>query len=276
MNYRHGFHAGNFADLAKHAALLALLRSLRHGPPLLVVDTHAGAGAYDLSDPDFARSKEAEAGVKYLLDATVPESLKPLADYVRAKNTAAGFRDRIGVYPGSPLLVLDHLRGNDDYVGCELRPDDFALLKQRIAPRGRALKQDGYDTAIEMTGQGRDLFCLIDPPFEKPDDYGRIVQCLRGVLAVQAGARALVWLPLKDLETFDAFLRHLERDIVAVPDIVVAELRLRPLWNPMKMNGCALVAVNTPEDVMTHMQTIAAETVAVFGESGAAARTYRL
>ncbi len=276
MNYRHGFHAGNFADLAKHAALLAFLRALRDGRPLQVVDTHAGAGFYDLSNPDFARSKEAEAGIKYLLDATVPESLKPLAGYVRAKNAAAGFRDRIGVYPGSPVLVLDQLRRDDDYVGCELRPDDFALLKQRIAPRGRALKQDGYDTAVAEADGERDLFCLIDPPFERPDDYGRIVDCLRGVLAAQSRARALIWLPLKDLETFDAFLRHLERDIANVPDIAVAELRLRPLLNPMRMNGCALVAVNAPDTVIPQVQTIAVDTVAVFGEDGASAKVYHL
>ena len=81
MNYRHGYHAGNFADLAKHAAVLALLRAMRDGGPLLVVDTHAGAGAYDLSDAAFARSKEAEAGVQTLLAGDAPDSLGPLADY---------------------------------------------------------------------------------------------------------------------------------------------------------------------------------------------------
>src|SRR5690349_5531515 len=145
MNYRHGFHAGNFADLAKHAAMLTLLRLLRNNEkPLLVVDTHAGAGYYDLSNPDFARSKEAEAGIKYLMSRDVPESLKPLADYVRAKNAKAGFKGQIGIYPGSPVLILDHQRAGDQYVGCELRDDDYRLLHDRIEPRGQAIKADGY------------------------------------------------------------------------------------------------------------------------------------
>lgn len=275
MNYRHGFHAGNFADLAKHASLLALLRALREGPPLLVVDTHAGAGAYELSDPDFARSKEAEAGVKYLLDATVPESLKSLAGYVRAKNVAAGFKDRIGLYPGSPMMTLDHLRAGDGYVGCELRPDDFARLKQRVARHGRALRADGYEVAVEMAEDERDLLYLIDPPFERPDDYARIVDCLHGVLDKRPQARALVWLPLKDLETFDAFLRRTESRLPAA-EVLVAEVRLRPLWNPMKMNGCALVAINPPAGFGEQLQTIAADTAAVFGEAGALAKVYRL
>ncbi|MEI9902687.1 MAG: 23S rRNA (adenine(2030)-N(6))-methyltransferase RlmJ [Asticcacaulis sp.] len=279
MNYRHGFHAGNFADLAKHAALLILLRLVRTGGPLLVVDTHAGAGYYDLSNPDFARSKEAEAGIKYLLGATVPDSLKPLADYVRAKNRKAGFFDRIGVYPGSPVLVLDHQRAGDDYVGCELREDDFRLLRDRVNPRGQAVREDGYAVALEAANDDKDLFYLIDPPFEAASDYAQIVACLKGVLGLRPDARALIWLPLKDLETFDAFLRHLERELMdgpRAPEIAVAELRLRPLWNPMKMNGCALVAVNAPEGFFSQLQTIAGDVVAVFGQAGGQAKAYRL
>jgi 23S rRNA (adenine2030-N6)-methyltransferase len=278
MNYRHGFHAGNFADLAKHAALLALLRDLRQGEtPLLVVDTHAGAGAYDLSDPDFARSREAEAGIKALLGAEVSDSLKPLAGYVRAKNAAAGFSGRIGLYPGSPLLVLDHQRPADDYVGCELREDDFALLKRRVEPRGQAVREDGYDVAVEAADDDKDLLYLIDPPFERGDDYVRIVDCLHDVLALRPDARALVWLPLKDLETWDAFLRHMERDLVEgdlvrAPDILAAELRLRPLTNPMKMNGCALVSVNPPEGFAPQLEAIARDVASLFGEPGAMAR----
>ena len=279
MNYRHGFHAGNFADLAKHAVLLAWLRALREGAPFLVIDSHAGAGLYDLSDESFSRSKEAEAGIKALLGAEVPAGLKPLADYVRAKNAKAGFLDRVGLYPGSPLLVLDHLRTGDAYLGCELRDDDYDLLKARVVPRGRATQDDGYKVAVDAAADEKDLFFLIDPPFERPDDYARIVETLSSVLQKRPDARALVWLPLKDLETLDAFLRRLERyrlDLSPQPAIAVAELRLRSLWNPMKMNGCALVAVNAPDQVVTQMQTLATDVVAVFGEADGLARTYHL
>ena len=282
MNYRHGFHAGNFADLAKHAAVLSFLRLLRQdSAPLMVIDTHAGAGYYDLSNPDFARSKEAEAGIKYLLGKDVPDSLKPLADYVRSKNARAGFSDRVGIYPGSPTLILDHQRAGDDYVGAELRPDDFALLRERVEPRGQAVCEDGYDVAVEAANDDKNLFYLIDPPFEKADDYDRIAEALHGILAIRPDARALVWLPLKDLETFDAWLRVMERtitegDLPRSPDILVAELRLRSLWNPMKMNGCALVAVNPPENFAAQLEAISRDVVAVFGEAGAEARLHTL
>jgi len=276
MNYRHGFHAGNFADLAKHAALLTWLKSLRDGPPVLVVDTHAGAGLYDLSNQDFARSKEAEAGIKYLLGGDVPDSLEPLAGYVRAKNAHAGFRDRVGLYPGSPLIVVDHLRAEDGYIGCELRSDDFALLRSRIEPRGRAMREDGYAVAAGAADDPRDLFYLIDPPFEAPDDYDRITATLGTVLARRPEASALVWLPLKDLETFDAWLRGMERmmdGLARRPALTVAELRLRPLWNPMKMNGCVLAAINPPAGYSNRLDAIARDVVAVFGDAGGLART---
>ncbi|MFT4075845.1 MAG: 23S rRNA (adenine(2030)-N(6))-methyltransferase RlmJ [Asticcacaulis sp.] len=273
MNYRHGFHAGNFADLAKHAAILAMLRLLRDNDrPLLTVDTHAGAGYYDLSNPDFARSKEAEAGIKYLMGRDVPESLKPLGDYVRAKNAKAGFKGRIGIYPGSPTLILDNQRAGDQYVGCELRDDDYRLLHDRIEPRGQAIKADGYKVALQTTEGDEDLLYIIDPPFEKPDDYHRITDTVRDLLTLRSDARFLIWLPLKDLETFDAWLRHMEREMGDMAEIQVAELRLRPLWNPMKMNGCALVAVNAPEGFAPRLEAICQAVVTTFGEAGAEAR----
>ncbi|MFT3996718.1 MAG: 23S rRNA (adenine(2030)-N(6))-methyltransferase RlmJ [Asticcacaulis sp.] len=276
MNYRHGFHAGNFADLFKHAVLLNFLRALRENKaPLQVVDTHAGAGQYDLSNPTFARSKEAEAGVGYLLSGEVPDSLKPLSDYVWAKNRAAGFTQRIGLYPGSPLLVLDHMTAGGRYVGCELREDDYEWLKDTVLPRGgKARRTDGYEAAVEAAEADSDLLLLIDPPFERFEDYERINETLREVLTRRPEAKALVWLPLKDLETFDRFLRHMECELLedqtgqGGPEVVVAELRLRPLTNPLKMNGCALVLVNAPASVSEAVQAIGEDLAAVFAEAG--------
>jgi len=284
LNYRHGFHAGNFADLFKHAALLSFLRALREeGVALQTVDTHAGAGQYDLSDPTFARSKEAQAGIGYLLGHEVPDSLKPLSDYVWAKNRAAGFGERLGIYPGSPLLVLDHLTAAGRYLGCELRTDDYERLKELVVPRGgKARHTDGYVAAVEAAEAGQNLFLLIDPPFEKFEDYERINDTLRDVLRTQPGARALVWLPLKDLETLDRFLRHMECELLEdqtgehAPDITVAELRLRPLINPLKMNGCVLVAVNAPKAVTAAIEAIAHDLAQVFAEPGGKASVWTL
>lgn len=285
MNYRHGYHAGNFADLVKHAALLAFLMANREtGRDLLVVDTHAGAGAYDLGNADFARSKEAEAGIKHLLASDVPAALRVLGGYVKAKNVAKGTLGadgQIGLYPGSPMMITDHLPAGGDYLGCELRKDDYQMLRDTLDGRGRAFLDDGYHIAVKTARRMsdeeavRDLFLLIDPPFERADDYTRIVETLYDVLVIKEDAKALVWLPIKDLETLDAFARQLE-PLTQQAKMTIAEVRLRPLLNPMKMNGCALVALNLGEAFDSALQPILDAAVAQFGEAGGMSKLWHL
>ncbi|TAJ69700.1 MAG: 23S rRNA (adenine(2030)-N(6))-methyltransferase RlmJ [Phenylobacterium sp.] len=272
MNYRHAFHAGNFADLVKHAALLRLLAELTaKGPPLTVIDTHAGRGLYDLAGPEARKSGEAEAGIVQLMAARdAPADFSPLTRAVAAVNEGAEVRR----YPGSPWLIAGALRTADRYVACELRPDEHEAL--RVAMRGRqnvrTLNVDGYAAAVaECPREGR-VLVLIDPPFEKPDDYRRIVETLAALRRRNGQARALVWLPVKDLETLDSFLRDLE-DEVAAP-MLVAETRIRPLTDPMKMNGCALLLLDGP-DLEAPLAAICAWVAQALG-AGGGARVYAL
>ncbi|HYF21777.1 MAG TPA: 23S rRNA (adenine(2030)-N(6))-methyltransferase RlmJ [Caulobacteraceae bacterium] len=274
MNYRHAFHAGNFADLVKHAAVLALVRRLTGDPsPLLVIDTHAGAGLYDLEDAEQARSKEAEAGVKRLMGGQTPPPFAALREAVERRNPDGGVR----WYPGSPSLIVEALRPGDRYVGCELREDEHGRLAALLARTGKtaeARRGDGYEAARELSrGPGRRLL-LIDPPFERADDYLRTAETLGAVLKADPRAAALVWLPLKDLETLDGFARRLEA--LRLPRALVAEARLRPLHDPMKMNGCALVAVNPPDGFEAELEAICAFVVEALGAPGGRAKLWRL
>lgn len=266
LNYRHAFHAGNFADLVKHAALIAILDAMQEaGRPLTVVDTHAGAGLYDLTDPLSRKSGEAEAGVGRLMaEPGLPASLEALKAAVRQANPGGGLTR----YPGSPWLIARALRPGDTYFGCELRQDDHALLTRILAgrPGAKALRSDGYLSAVERLPPTGSALLVIDPPFERADDYGRIAETLSVVLARRPDAVALVWLPLKDLETFDAFLREIEDR--RLPGLTVAETRIRPLSDPLKMNGCALLAVNTPPPVAAVLPEICRWTAENLGEEG--------
>jgi 23S rRNA (adenine2030-N6)-methyltransferase len=273
VNYRHSFHAGNFADLVKHAALTRLLARLTVSPePLLIVDTHAGAGLYDLGEPGQARSKEAEAGVARLAGLDLPLEFDGLAAAVRARNPQGGVR----LYPGSPALVCDALRPQDRYVACELHPDVHASLEAVLAQSGKpaeARLADGFEAAaaLSRTGSGR-LMLLIDPPFERADDYVRIVDTLRITWRAKPDAVALVWLPLKDLETLDGFVRRLE---AAWPGrAVVAETRMRPLHDPMRMNGCVLVSINAPAAFEAELDAVCAFVAEALGEPGAKAKVW--
>ncbi len=276
MNYRHAFHAGNFADLVKHALLLAVLdRLTRVAEPLTVIDTHAGAGLYALQAEAARRSGEAEAGVARLMaDPAVPAILQPLVAAVQACNPPGALR----YYPGSPWLAVRALRPCDAYLGCELRPDDHSALVASLAPlRGgpqtELLQADGYAVAAQRLGLARErALLLIDPPFERADDYAKVAE----LIARRPEPRrqpALIWTPLKDLETFDAFLDALERTSPA--SLVVTQARLRPLDDPMRMNGCAVVLVDAP-DLDAEAQAVCTWAAAHLGGPGGGARVERL
>lgn len=272
MNYRHAFHAGNFADLVKHAGLLRLLDELAaNGPPLTVMDTHAGRGLYDLAGPEARKSGEAEAGVARLMQAAdAPAEFEPLKRAVNALNG----REEVRRYPGSPWLIVESLRPGDRYVACELREEEHDALASVLKGRAnvRTLCADGYVQAPALCPPSKAALVLIDPPFEKADDYARCVETVAALRRRNPAAQALVWLPLKDLETFDAFLRDLE-DTVDAP-MLIAECRMRPLDDPMKMNGCALVLVDGP-DLTVPFEAICGWVAQALG-AGGTSRVYRL
>ena len=271
MNYRHAFHAGNFADLLKHAALLQLLARLRQASPALtVIDTHAGSGLYLLEGEEAKKSGEAQAGiVRLTAEAVPPGAFQPLLAAVKRANPKGGLK----YYPGSPWLVAEGLRPADLLVACELAPDEHRRLEQLLRGRrgAEARQGDGYKLAPALARPGA-LLVLIDPPYEKADDYARAVQACAAIRARNPQAVVMIWLPLKDLETFDAFLRDLED--ARGDGALVAEVRLRPLVNPLKMNGCALAILGAPRDVEVSLESIC-RWVADGGEGGTG-RVWRL
>ena len=275
MNYRHAFHAGNFADLIKHAAIILVMDRLAAlAEPLLVLDSHAGAGVYRLDGPMARKSGEARAGILQLMaDEDAPAAFRPLKAAVLNVNRAGA----VTVYPGSPMLIADRLRRDDEYVGAELRSDDFETLSHALAGsrgRARAMHADGYALVRSRAADRRRLLALIDPPFEEPGDYGRIVEAVTPVLARRKLACVVIWLPLKDLETFDGFLRRLE--MLEPSNVLVVETRLRPLDDPMTMNGCALVILGPPPGLEPELQAAADWTVAHAGGTGGLAKLWRL
>jgi 23S rRNA (adenine2030-N6)-methyltransferase len=275
LNYRHAFHAGNFADLVKHGAITLIVdRLLALAEPLLVVDSHAGAGLYDLGGEMALKSGEARDGVfKLMTDEAAPEAFRPLKAAVRNANRDGVIRN----YPGSPVLIADRLRRDDEYIGAELRPDDHAALSKALSRShgyARGAQNDGFGLVKLRAGDSRRLFVLIDPPFEQADDYGRILDALGPVLKRPRPATVLIWLPLKDLETFDSFLRGLEA--LDPPDAAVIEARLQPLTDPMKLNGCALVILHPPASLDAPLKAIAEWVVKAAGGPGGVAKLWKL
>ncbi len=275
MNYRHAFHAGNFADLIKHAAVTLIMDRLIARPqPLLVLDSHAGAGIYDLMGDLARKSGEALAGIiPMMADPSAPSAFDGLKAAVAQVNSQGAIR----LYPGSPVLIAEMLRPGDAYIGAELRPDDFDALSQCLASsrgQARAVRTDGFDLVRDRANDRRDLFVLIDPPYEKPDDYARIIDAIGPCLSRPQRATILIWAPLKDLETFDSFLRRLEA--LGGPAALVVEARLYPLTDPMKLNGCALVLMGEPDGVVSDLATAAQWVVASAGGPSGRSKVWRL
>lgn len=270
MNYRHSFHAGNFADLVKHALLLRLLAERQAAGPVSVFDTHAGAGLYDLTG-DAARSREAEAGVTRLMAAEgdLPPTIKALADQVAALNPGGGVR----FYPGSPLLTARALRPGDTYQGFELRDEVKGLLDEALAdfPNASAQAGDGYDALIAAMRGTPNPLVLIDPPYERGDDYHRAADAAIAARRADPSAVVAIWTPLKDMETFDGFLRRL----APAGPALVAEARLRPLINPMKMNGCAMVVLGASPAIEAAAREICDWVTKTLGDAGAKAEVWR-
>jgi len=208
MNYRHAFHAGNFADVAKHLALVAILLHLRRKEQAFaVIDTHAGRGLYDLKSEASRRTGEAESGIERLRTlrkpgAALPQALQLYLDVVTATGDA--------VYPGSPLIAARSLRPQDRFVGIENQADEYRALRAALAPFGdRAVRcecADGYArlSALLPPPERRGVV-LIDPPFESEAEFDMAVHALGQALKRFATGIYLLWFPLKSAGEAHAF-----------------------------------------------------------------------
>jgi 23S rRNA (adenine2030-N6)-methyltransferase len=237
MNYRHAYHAGNFADVVKHALLVWLLRAMaRKEKPFLVMDTHAGIGMYDLESDAAARTGEAFSGIFRLLGA----GDAALADYL-------GLVARLGLYPGSPEFSRALLRPGDRLVCCELHPDDFGLLRRRYGRAGNVSVhlRDGYEAmAALLPPPERRGLVLVDPPYESPGEFLHLVAALRAAHARFTTGVFVAWYPIKGRAPVRAFYDALRA--CGVRDIVAVEFLLREPVDAARLNGCGLLVINPP------------------------------
>lgn len=245
MNYRHAFHAGNFADVFKHTLLIGLLQALRAKPAAFCyVDTHAGRGLYDLRGEEAQRTGEAADGVQRLLAAgELPAALRDYLDRVRAINADA----QIARYPGSPLLAQALLREQDRAILCEWQEDEAAALRTALHGDARCAihRRDGYAAlkALLPPAQKRGLV-LIDPPFEaQGGEYAAIEKALEEAFRRWPNAIYAIWYPIKRREAIVPFHRWL-RGVHA--EVLVAELLIHPDHSPLRLNGCGAAIVNPP------------------------------
>lgn len=256
MNYRHAFHAGNFADVVKHAVLARILVHLAaKETPFRVLDTHAGIGLYDLSSDEAVRTGEWLDGIARLIETPLPaeidELLAPWLDAVAACNGLTSRRHltraRLARYPGSPLVIRAALRPGDRASVTELHPGDAETLAALFAGDAR-LKVTELDGWLALKSflpfKERRGLVAIDPPFEKPGEFDRIVSGLVGAVRRFAHGIYLVWHPIKaaaDLQRYHAALAA-----SGIRKILSVEFAVAPPGADGPLGACGLTIVNPP------------------------------
>jgi 23S rRNA (adenine2030-N6)-methyltransferase len=248
MNYRHAYHAGNFADVVKHAVLCRMLAHLREkSAAFRVIETHAGAGRYDLTGTEAGKTLEWRGGIGRLRDAELAEPVRallaPYLDAVAALNPDG----HLAVYPGSPALAQSLLRRQDRLVACELEPEAASALDKNLRgdTRAKAVAIDGW-TALSayVPPKERRGLVLVDPPFEQADEFQRMARELAAAHRKWPTGIFLLWYPVKDPSDVAAFVRRLIR--LGLPKMLRLELTLPTPGPDFGLRGSGLIAVNPP------------------------------
>jgi 23S rRNA (adenine2030-N6)-methyltransferase len=249
MKYRHSFHAGNFADVHKHVALLALLRAMqRKDKGFLYLDTHAGAGRYDLSAPQAHRTAEARHGISALMTAAAVPEATEINDY---RDAVAALRTEIAepnAYPGSPWLAAHTLRAQDRGICWEILPSECRALERALGGlrRMRVECADGYQRlSAVLPSRERRCLLLIDPPYENPAaELDQAVQGIVGSLQRLANTVVLMWYPIKDERTLAPWLARVQQALPAAT--LSLQLWVYPRDSRVGLNGSGLLVVNPP------------------------------
>ncbi|MEY9182206.1 23S rRNA (adenine2030-N6)-methyltransferase [Bradyrhizobium sp. USDA 326] len=277
MNYRHAFHAGNFADVIKHIVLARILTYLQDKPAAFrVIDTHAGAGLYHLDSDEARRGGEWLTGIARLLQARLSNETaaltKPYLDIVRAFNP----KGELKAYPGSPLIARGLLRPQDRLVACELEPKARKALIDvlRRDEQARVVDLDGWVAlpAFVPPKERRGLV-LIDPPFEAKDEFERLGQAFSTAFAKWPTGIYVIWYPAKSRRATDTLAQFVARLAAAAKPpgkCLRLEFSAAPQVDGGPLTSSGLLIVNPPYTLQGELKTILPELEMPLGQGGAA------
>ncbi|TIN32711.1 23S rRNA (adenine(2030)-N(6))-methyltransferase RlmJ [Mesorhizobium sp.] len=248
MNYRHAYHAGNFADVVKHAVLSRLVEHLKQKDKAFrAIDTHAGIGRYDLASVEAGKTGEWQGGIGRVSEAALePRTaalLQPYLEAVRLENPDGGLRR----YPGSPLIVRHLLRKQDRLTAIELHSEDAARLKAVFAGdiQTRVIELDGWlALGAHLPPKEKRGLVLVDPPFEEEGEFQRLVENLRRAHRRWPGGIYALWYPIKDRKAVAAFRAALKE--TGIPKLLDIGFEIRPASSEPSLDGSGLVVVNPP------------------------------
>jgi 23S rRNA (adenine2030-N6)-methyltransferase len=257
MNYRHAFHAGNHADVLKHAVLARLVEHFKtKNKSFSVLDAHAGIGAYDLEGPQALKTGEWQGGIGKMAEKFSPEVEAVLAPYrsvLKAMNVGGGLR----FYPGSPELALRLLRLSDRLIANELHPDDAEMLRENYAhdSRVRVTAVDAMQSVkAELPFASRRGVTMLDPPYEVLDETERTVKALAFGHRRFATGCFVIWYPVTTEEFASKFVAAIQE--LALPNMLRAEMRVKAAFERGGLSGSGLIIVNPPWTLEADLQIL--------------------
>ena len=277
MNYRHAFHAGNFADVIKHIVLVRILLYLQEKDAAFrVIDTHAGAGRYDLTGEEAERSGEWLTGIARIMQARFSENVLPLIepylDIVRAFNPDRG---PLKAYPGSPLIARALLRPQDRLTACEVEPGARKALIEALRrdTQARVVDLDGW-TALPafVPPKERRGLILIDPPYEQTDEFERLAGGFTEAFAKWPTGCYLLWYPAKSRRATDELARRVAQAVEAARPpgkCLRVEFSVAPQSAGAALTSAGLLVVNPPWTLAAELKTILGELEKPLGQGGA-------
>ena len=251
MNYRHIYHAGNFADVAKHVALMYCLGALqRKDSALFVLDSHAGRGFYDLQAAEAHKSGEAERGIQRLIETSFGETA--LAGYFAAIRARRG--KRLARYPGSPALIAGGLRPQDRALFVELMPAEARAAEREVESLGRTRTEigDGY-AALKafLPPEERRGLVLIDPPYESLDELKSMLEAFKDAYRRWPSGVFLMWYPIRS--AVQRSMVHARCEALQIPKMLFADLAIHPDDAGVGLAGSGLMIVNPPYGADDHL-----------------------
>ena len=270
MNYRHAYHAGNFADVLKHAVLARVIEYLkRKEGAFRIHDTHAGRGMYQLASVEAGKTGEWIDGIGRILKAEIPAKA---ADLLQPYLEAVGTAEPPAEYPGSPVIARRLMRKQDRLSLYELHPEEFEVLSAQFAGdwQVRVNRLDGWLVAgAHLPPKEKRGLVLIDPPFEQEGEFARLTDALVKAERRWPAGTVIAWYPIKDGREADRFATGLKKS--AMPDLLRVELRVAEEEPQSGLCACGVVVKNAPYVLAEELKVMLPALTKVLARDGSAA-----
>ena len=262
LSYKHGYHAGNQADVLKHICLIQAYKSLKkHHNSISYIDTHAGSGDYNFKSDYMSKNKEYENGISILENYKYEnQSIKYYLKVLRNINNSK----KMSFYPGSPL-IMSYMSDNTDKLSFyELHNNEFVLLRKNLSKQSnsKVFNKDGFNFTNQKISSNEKTLVLIDPSYEIKDDFIKVVNTLRQLDQEYLNLTAIIWYPVLNIENNDIFIEKIRK--LGSNRITRIELPLKKYNEEIGMKGSGIILFNGSKFLINNMKECVKELYQIF------------